>query len=62
MQTPLGSQQSRESDDMMRRQELPDMIRDTVMVGHRIIVIKLDRVSALNLADDLEFAVKNRKL
>jgi hypothetical protein len=51
-----------ESMAMARRRETPDMIRDLVMAGHQEILLALDWVTALNLADDLEFAVKNRKL
>ncbi len=45
-----------------RRREFPDMIRDLVSVGHPYINIRLDKNTALNLADDIEYAVKNRKI
>jgi hypothetical protein len=51
-----------EPEPLARRRELPDMIRDLIMIGHEGVTMTLDRNTALNLADDIEFAVRFRKL
>lgn len=51
-----------EPPDLARRRELPDMLRDLVMADYGEIIIRIDAKTALNLADDIEFAVKYRGL
>ncbi len=51
-----------EPEPLARRREFPEMIRDIVASGAEVVQIRMDARSALNLAKDVEFAVKYRKL
>lgn len=42
------------------RREFPDMLRDIVAGGAEIVQIRVDAKTALNIANDIEFAVKYR--
>ena len=49
-----------EPSSLARRREFPDVLRDLVAVGNTEILIAVDARTALNMADDIEFAVKFR--
>lgn len=51
-----------EPDPLALRREFPDMIRDIVATGAERVSFVMDAQSALNLANDVEFAVEHRKL
>lgn len=42
------------------RREFPDLLRDIVAGGAEIVQIRIDAKTALNIANDIEFAVKYR--